>query len=77
MRIDIISVIPEMLEGFFNHSILARAQNKGLAEIHVHNSVSLLMIAFQHLKRSESTTKLFLRLLMAISLTNPWPTSFP
>ena len=37
MRIDIISVIPEMLEGFFNHSILARAQKKGLAEIHVHN----------------------------------------
>ena len=26
-----------MLEGFFNHSILARAQKKGLAEIHVHN----------------------------------------
>ena len=37
MRIDIISVIPKMLEGFFNHSILARAQKKGLAEIHVHN----------------------------------------
>lgn len=37
MRIDIISVIPEMLEAFFNHSILARAQKKGLAEIHVHN----------------------------------------
>ena len=37
MRIDIISVIPEMLEVFFNHSILARAQKKGLAEIHVHN----------------------------------------
>ena len=37
MRIDIISVIPEMLEGFFNHSILASAQKKGLAEIHVHN----------------------------------------
>lgn len=37
MRIDIISVIPEMLKGFFNHSILARAQKKGLAEIHVHN----------------------------------------
>jgi tRNA (guanine-N(1)-)-methyltransferase len=26
-----------MLEGFFNHSILARAQKKGLAEIYVHN----------------------------------------
>lgn len=37
MRIDIITVLPEMLEGFFNESILARAQNKGLAEIHLHN----------------------------------------
>lgn len=37
MRIDIISVIPDMLEGFFNTSILARAQEKGLVEIHLHN----------------------------------------
>ena len=28
MRIDIITVLPEMLEGFFNESILARAQKK-------------------------------------------------
>lgn len=37
MRIDIISVVPEMLDGFLHTSILARAQKKGLAEIHVHN----------------------------------------
>ena len=37
MRIDIITVLPEMLEGFFGESILARAQKKGLAEIHLHN----------------------------------------
>lgn len=37
MRIDIISVLPEMLEGPLNCSILKRAQDKGLAEIHVHN----------------------------------------
>ncbi|HCC87780.1 MAG TPA: tRNA (guanosine(37)-N1)-methyltransferase TrmD [Prevotella sp.] len=37
MRIDIITVLPEMLEGFVNESILARAQEKGLAEIHLHN----------------------------------------
>jgi tRNA (guanine37-N1)-methyltransferase len=30
MRIDIISVIPDMMEGFINESILARAQKKGL-----------------------------------------------
>lgn len=29
MRIDIITVLPEMLEGFVNTSILARAQKKG------------------------------------------------
>lgn len=37
MRIDIISVLPEMLEGFVHESILARAATKGLAEIHLHN----------------------------------------
>lgn len=37
MRIDIITVLPEMIEGFLNESILARAQKKGLAEIHLHN----------------------------------------
>ncbi len=37
MRIDIITVLPEMLQGFVNESILARAQKKGLAEIHLHN----------------------------------------
>ena len=38
MRIDIITVLPEMLEGFVNCSILARAQKKVLAEIHLHNA---------------------------------------
>lgn len=37
MRIDIITVLPEMIEGFVNESILARAQKKNLAEIHLHN----------------------------------------
>src|SRR6056297_1925228 len=37
MRIDIITVLPEMLESPLNHSIVKRAQEKGLAEIHVHN----------------------------------------
>lgn len=36
MRIDIITVLPEMLEGFMSHSILARAQKKGLVEIVIH-----------------------------------------
>ena len=37
MRIDIITVLPEMLEGFINESIMARARKKGLVEIHLHN----------------------------------------
>lgn len=37
MRIDLLTVMPEMLEGFLNCSILKRAQDKGLAEIVVHN----------------------------------------
>ncbi|MBP1530525.1 MAG: tRNA (guanosine(37)-N1)-methyltransferase TrmD [Bacteroidaceae bacterium] len=37
MRIDIITVLPELLEGFLNESILGRAQKKGLVEIHLHN----------------------------------------
>ena len=37
MRIDIITVLPEMIEGFFNYSIMSRAQKKGIAEFHIHN----------------------------------------
>ncbi|MBR3514442.1 MAG: tRNA (guanosine(37)-N1)-methyltransferase TrmD [Bacteroidaceae bacterium] len=37
MRIDIITVLPELIEGFLNESILGRAQKKGLVEIHLHN----------------------------------------
>ena len=37
MRIDIITVLPEILESPFNHSILKRAKEKGLAEIYLHN----------------------------------------
>lgn len=37
MRIDFITVLPEMIEPLLNYSILKRAQNKGLAELVVHN----------------------------------------
>ncbi|HEU0126185.1 MAG TPA: tRNA (guanosine(37)-N1)-methyltransferase TrmD [Flavobacterium sp.] len=37
MRFDIITVLPGLLESPFAHSILQRAQNKGKAEIVVHN----------------------------------------
>lgn len=37
MRIDILTVVPELLDGPFSASIMHRAQEKGLAEIHIHN----------------------------------------
>ncbi|PTT42099.1 tRNA (guanosine(37)-N1)-methyltransferase TrmD [Chryseobacterium sp. HMWF028] len=36
MRIDIISVLPELMESPFQASILKRAMDKGLAEVHFH-----------------------------------------
>jgi len=36
MRIDIITIFPEMFEGVFSESIIKRAQNKGLIEINIH-----------------------------------------
>jgi tRNA (guanine37-N1)-methyltransferase len=37
MRIDIITVLPELLESPFNHSILKRAKDKGLLEVNLVN----------------------------------------
>jgi tRNA (guanine37-N1)-methyltransferase len=37
MRIDILSVLPELLESPFSASILKRAIDKGLVEVHLHN----------------------------------------
>ncbi|MBO7255456.1 MAG: tRNA (guanosine(37)-N1)-methyltransferase TrmD [Paludibacteraceae bacterium] len=37
MRIDIITLLPELLQSPLNHSILKRAQSKGLVEIVVHD----------------------------------------
>lgn len=36
MRIDIVTVLPELLESPFSHSIMKRAQEKGLLEVHSH-----------------------------------------
>ena len=37
MRIDIITVLPELLESPFSHSIMKRAKDKGLLEVYTHN----------------------------------------
>ncbi len=37
MRIDILTIFPEMFDGPFSHSIIKRAQEKGLVELHLHD----------------------------------------
>ena len=37
MRIDIITVLPEILDGPLNNSIIKRATDKGIAEVHIHD----------------------------------------
>ncbi|MEN8929450.1 MAG: tRNA (guanosine(37)-N1)-methyltransferase TrmD [Flavobacteriales bacterium] len=37
MRIDILTILPQLLEGPFSDSILKRAQTKGLVEVHIHD----------------------------------------
>ena len=37
MRIDILTIFPEMFQGPFDHSIIKRAKAKGLAEIYLHD----------------------------------------
>ena len=37
MRVDVLTILPKLLEGPFSDSILKRAQEKGICEIHIHN----------------------------------------
>lgn len=37
MRFDILSVLPELIESPLGHSIMKRAKDKGLLEVHLHN----------------------------------------
>ena len=37
MRIDILSILPKLLESPFSDSIMKRAQEKGCVEIHLHD----------------------------------------
>jgi tRNA (guanine37-N1)-methyltransferase len=37
MRIDILSAVPNLMQSFFEHSILQRAKNRGLLDVHLHN----------------------------------------
>lgn len=51
MRFDIITVLPSLLESPFAHSILQRAQKKGLAEI-----VVLIFAIMQPISKKVLTT---------------------
>lgn len=37
MRIDILTILPDLLQGPFSDSIMKRAQDKGALELHIHN----------------------------------------
>ncbi|MBK9328681.1 MAG: tRNA (guanosine(37)-N1)-methyltransferase TrmD [Sphingobacteriales bacterium] len=37
MRIDLLSAVPNLMQSFFEHSILQRAKDKGLLNIHLHH----------------------------------------
>lgn len=37
MRIDILSAVPDLMQSFFAHSILQRAKDRNLLEVHLHN----------------------------------------
>ena len=37
MRIDIITIFPDFFNNFFNYSIINRAQEKNIVELHIHN----------------------------------------
>jgi tRNA (guanine37-N1)-methyltransferase len=37
MRIDILTVVPELLESPFSHSIVKRARSKGIIDLEIHN----------------------------------------
>lgn len=37
MRIDILTILPELIEGYFQHSIMKRAVENNVAEVHFHN----------------------------------------
>ena len=92
MRIDIITVLPEMIEGFFNCSIMSRAQKKGMAEIHIHNLRDYAYDRYRKvddypfggfagmvmkIKLSANTMKSSSPALTESSSTSPWPTLFP
>jgi tRNA G37 N-methylase TrmD len=51
MRFDIITIHPELLSGPFSHSILKRAQDKGLVEIEFHDLIQYITTSEEQLEQ--------------------------
>lgn len=49
LRIDIVCVVPQVLESVISNSIVKRAQDKGLVEIHLHNLHDYARDTFRHI----------------------------
>lgn len=49
IRIDIVCAVPQIFGNFFSTSIVGRAQNQGVAEIHVHNLHDYATDRFRHI----------------------------
>jgi tRNA (guanine37-N1)-methyltransferase len=49
IRIDIVCVVPQVLESVISTSILKRAQDKGLVEIHLHNLHDFATDTYRHI----------------------------
>lgn len=49
LRIDLVCVVPELLGGFLDASIVGRAREKGVVEIHVHNLHDYATDRFRHI----------------------------
>ena len=71
MRVDIITTFPEMMESFFNSSIMGRAQRNGYAEIcHSPCKDKLCMRNSKLNKNGESAVCLPLKTIVAICEEN-------
>ena len=63
MRIDIITLFPEMFKGPFDESILRRAQEKSLIDIILGGTISL----FQNLKQAHLREEIFTQLTLRLT----------
>ncbi|MBU3741310.1 MAG: tRNA (guanosine(37)-N1)-methyltransferase TrmD [Candidatus Kapabacteria bacterium] len=49
MRFDLVSAVPQLMTSFMEHSIVGRARQKGLVDVHVHNLHDYATDRFRHI----------------------------